>query len=771
MLGSLHRLLLKLCDPRNSIAVSDHSPRPPKVAAVEKLPSWTRVIKRRPQIDGLSLERHDTQSNHFHNIKSTINQLPNELLAEIFATVCHADSDQFLGDRQRHKKTTPLVLGGVCAHWRKVVQSSPQIWSHLSLCLSTPWARYERQVSLLKEWLSRSGVCPLTINLVFQNEDDWTNMLANELIDLLAQNAFRWKSINFVLPEAWYPLFECIKHNLNQLTTVSTQPLWTDCGLSPSKRKKLTLFEHAPMLNDLHLNGYYLTDVFLRWSQLTRMTLQHVYLDECFYTLPRTPNLTWCRIYTILINDVNRTIVDPERPILLDKLNKFIVYSAPWGDLTKLLSFLSAPRLETFEISALLDDLVFPQLSTVLLRATTESRGASSLTHLTLSELDFLSRPVYETELELKAFLKEMYMLEELEIDVSKKADREKAAFCMTWFIDLLGIQEGKLEEEGKEKGCIGIESDKGVEINEELEMGKTCIVVREAIPPPPQQITATTARPPHNDSHSPYYILPNLQHFTFTGNIIVMRHASSLHEYTNDNDSEIKNVDEDLGSGISSLPPPLHPQCVKDGNVKPSELPRLLLEMLSSRGGFGCDWLDSAHEMEPQEEMGSPLLDEDIVIPVEDANPSSTKDEHSTDSRIYILDDENNVRALPADVFTEPGPSSSAARNSAPFLVKSTHLNLRKSLVSFTLKANLYGSFRSSSTICMKGHASNICQTESSVTADSGNDSECSKRVILVDEYETGTVPSREIKQCLKRLVEEGGMKVQVVLGGDVWV
>src|SRR6266498_965897 len=85
MLGSLHRLLIKLCDPRNSLA--DSSPRPPKVAVVEKLPTWTRVVKRRPQMDGLPIERHDTQSNHFHNVKSIINQLPNELLAEIFTTV------------------------------------------------------------------------------------------------------------------------------------------------------------------------------------------------------------------------------------------------------------------------------------------------------------------------------------------------------------------------------------------------------------------------------------------------------------------------------------------------------------------------------------------------------------------------------------------------------------------------------------------------------------------------------------------------------------
>jgi len=170
------------------------------------------------------------------------------------------------------------------------------------------------------------------------------------------------------------------------------------------------------------------------------------------------------------------------------------------------------------------------------------------------------------------------------------------------------------------------------------------------------------------------------------------------------------------------------------------------------------------------EEEVRLSKLVEDIANPVDDTKVTSTKDEHSADSKIYILDDENNVRALSADVFTMSGmPSLCAARSSTPF--PHTSLNLRKSLVSFTLKANLYGSFQSSSTICMKGHASNVCQTESSVIADGGNGCECSSRLNLVDEYESRAVPSREIKQGFKRLVEEGGMKIQVVLGGNVWV
>lgn len=40
-----------------------------------------------------------------------------------------------------------------------------------------------------------------------------------------------------------------------------SQSLWTDCSLSPSKRKHLNLFEFAPLLRHVHVNSYYLIDV------------------------------------------------------------------------------------------------------------------------------------------------------------------------------------------------------------------------------------------------------------------------------------------------------------------------------------------------------------------------------------------------------------------------------------------------------------------------------------------------------------------------------
>jgi hypothetical protein len=735
MLGALNKVLLKLCDPRNSVSSSNASPRPSSAVMFGIATHSSTVGMRRQQE-----EPADTTSSRTHNFQSAINQLPYELLAEMFTTICHADSDQFLGDRNRHKKTTPLVLGSVCSHWRTVVWNNPQIWSHISLCLSSPSGRYATQVSLLKEWFERSGICPLTMNITFHNEDDWTKKIAHDLINLLVEQAYRWRSINFVLPESWYPFLECIKDNVNQLTTVSTQPLSADCIQSPSKRKRLTLFENAPLLNDLHLNGYYLTDVFLRWPQLTRITLQQVYLDECFYALPLLPNLTWCRVYTILINDVNRIFVDPDQPILLNQLKKMIVYRAAWGDLMRLLSSISCVLLESFEISALLDDLVFPQLSTVLPQFTTDNHRPSMLTRLVLSELGFRARPAFQVEPELKALLRDMPMLEELEIDINKKAE---CAFCSWWFIDLLGVQDpggeskvgpGKGKERGWSPNCDDVSDD-------ELLEGKGRSF---GFRPSSQDHARSSLGSRETVSLSPCYILPNLHIFTFSGTVVHTCTTCGNNPTSNENCS------------FASPHPPSFHLSARVGEVKDIGFSRALLDILRTRGGFGSEWLDVSPEKVLLEEQVKSSTFEDSTL---EATTQMLNDD------IYFLDDEDKILVLPADVLagpqssrsittptinvithsntsTEfyatggPGPISPPARLQA----KSPPLNLRNNLETFTLKATTYRSMPSTT----KGW-SRCCIS--------------------------GMIPSDEVRAGLRKLADDGGMKLTVVLGGDAWV
>ncbi|KAJ3485727.1 hypothetical protein NLJ89_g11875 [Agrocybe chaxingu] len=103
-----------------------------------------------------------------------------------------------------------------------------------------------------------------------------------------------------------------------------------DCGLASTRRKPFTLFRHVPLLSDLHLNRYYLVDVSVSWAQLTSLTLQHVYLDECFYALSRTPDLMYCQLYPILKNDIEREVHDTE--VRLDELEQIVIYRALWHD-------------------------------------------------------------------------------------------------------------------------------------------------------------------------------------------------------------------------------------------------------------------------------------------------------------------------------------------------------------------------------------------------------------------------------------------------------
>jgi len=356
MLGFLHKLFSKLCDRHLTMVERSHT------------------AKECPDIEQLEVDLHRLSIEHtpsIHREKSPEKpasqfRLPPELMGEVFATVCHADFNKFHSDKNRHKRTTAFTLGQVSREWRDIVWLTPAIWSYVFLCLSL--TRYDAQVELLTGWLRRSGVCPLWLNVAFQNEEDWSNKdPPMELINLLSSNSYRWRVINVVLPESWYPSLTKIQYNVPILVHVSTQPLWSDCRHSPAKRKRLTLFEFAPVLKELHLNGYYLSDVNIPWSQLHHFTLQHVYLDECFFGLSKTPNITICRIYTILKNDVNRVVT--EESVSLPLLEEMLFFSALWEDTERLFSNLITPLLHTLEFSTPQGDLEFLKIPALLLQS------------------------------------------------------------------------------------------------------------------------------------------------------------------------------------------------------------------------------------------------------------------------------------------------------------------------------------------------------------------------------------------------------------------
>ncbi|KAF8175788.1 hypothetical protein BJ912DRAFT_1134087 [Pholiota molesta] len=408
MLISLNRALLKICNPTFGIFKSRKS-------TVESSSSQTVVGQKETSKEIETQEvfhPYTTPSNPAKPLwkpaapRSCLSQLPPEIMGEIFARACHATTHNFHSDTRRHLRTTPFILGHVCTDWREIVWSTPHIWSHLALVLST--TLYETQMVLLRDWLGRSGVCPLHISLLFGDEHDWSDRIPNELIEMLVETSHRWRSIYFVLPEAWYSGLAKIESKLPLLVEASTQPLWSDCGLPSASRKHFTLLQSAPALKDMRLNGYYLAGVQIPWAQLTSIKMQQVYLDECLYGLLRTTNATFCRIFTILANDVGRIVQDfPERLQL--PITELIIYMAAWADTERLLSNFSLPSLKTLELSALNGPPEVNNLPSLLLNLNCQ------LHTLKLTEFD-----CYEEEFNLIDALQQIPSLRSLEINLNQ---------------------------------------------------------------------------------------------------------------------------------------------------------------------------------------------------------------------------------------------------------------------------------------------------------------------------------------------------------------
>ena len=161
MLCLLHKVLSQLCSSHSTMVIESDPPCDPH--CIQQLEDDFRRLTLESILPEKSPDP-STQQPH------AIFRLPPELLGTISAAVCHADFHKSHSDKNRHNKTTAFTLGQICREWRDIVWSTPEIWSHVFLCLSL--TRYDAQVKLLEGWLNRSGVCPLSLSFIFQDEED-----------------------------------------------------------------------------------------------------------------------------------------------------------------------------------------------------------------------------------------------------------------------------------------------------------------------------------------------------------------------------------------------------------------------------------------------------------------------------------------------------------------------------------------------------------------------------------------------------------------------
>ncbi|EUC61159.1 hypothetical protein RSOL_384490 [Rhizoctonia solani AG-3 Rhs1AP] len=102
-------------------------------------------------------------SNEVHAPPLPINlsPLPTEVLAYIFQLVLLPRSQPCFSDNYSETLNYPEVLLWVCSRWRHVALTSPNLWSHIDIVLSS--SASQRASKRAEAFLERAGRCPLDI--------------------------------------------------------------------------------------------------------------------------------------------------------------------------------------------------------------------------------------------------------------------------------------------------------------------------------------------------------------------------------------------------------------------------------------------------------------------------------------------------------------------------------------------------------------------------------------------------------------------------------
>jgi hypothetical protein len=236
-----------------------------------------------------------------------IHKLPPEIGSHIFRLslpTLDFEEDIELWDEAATFTTRVLKLGAVCRKWRQLAWTTPDLWDTLFLTIqpSTRRSVAKSLPGLLCQWLSRSGMRPLTIffrHFGCSKESNSHNDLSNEftiktlefatdlVIEVINLHSGRWRNLHLDVG-ADIPERLCGSEQPNQLFSLE---LGLDGQRSPTQK---FIMKRKPSPTLLTLVKFSLTSIDIGWGNLTRALLYDLNANECLEVLRRAPALEYC---------------------------------------------------------------------------------------------------------------------------------------------------------------------------------------------------------------------------------------------------------------------------------------------------------------------------------------------------------------------------------------------------------------------------------------------------------------------------------------------
>ena len=269
------------------------------------------------QLASLELNRQRLCS-QINSLSSFNSLLPAEIKAAIFYKAVQLPCPLYDGDGEGEPSVvTPLFLGKICRDWRDLVWSSPFLWSNIHLRVTR---RCNAQANLLRDWLSRTAGCPLSVCLTSGEEPEaWVYNSPKEILDIFISISERWKQAELYISDnqRWFDTISYARNSLPLLTTAAVE-----FESSSDEQRPFNLFSKAPQLSALHLYQPCFVDVLAPWHQLREFTSTSSSVDEIRGFLHQASNIICCSFRDIkdLHSSTSNSSVLFYRPLVIERL-------------------------------------------------------------------------------------------------------------------------------------------------------------------------------------------------------------------------------------------------------------------------------------------------------------------------------------------------------------------------------------------------------------------------------------------------------------------
>ncbi|KAJ7644609.1 hypothetical protein FB45DRAFT_298158 [Roridomyces roridus] len=195
-----------------------------------------------------------------------IRKLPAELLVEIFRVVAAQAGKLSKPTFTSHALSSVLALSQVCAHWRQLACTTPQLWNY-QVFLNFRKAPSDVYLATTKTFFERSA--PLPIPILWKGETP----KASPLIQVMLDSAPRWESLVFAESDI-SQLYRLPMDALKSLISLDLRHQAHISDLSPPK-----VFLGAHSLRTVRLTVRNMGPFHMPWSQLVELSL-HVFNGE-----------------------------------------------------------------------------------------------------------------------------------------------------------------------------------------------------------------------------------------------------------------------------------------------------------------------------------------------------------------------------------------------------------------------------------------------------------------------------------------------------------